>query len=192
MPNIIDVNVGKQVRRARRQAGVADDICADLIGVSIAEFYDLESGDRRFSPTQLFKLAKLFSTTVSTFFQSIDDGMLPLVKHVVFVMMENDSKRSCLVDLLENNGAEVVAVASLPAAHLALERFKFSDAILQDFGQDEPKSQLHRRPCLKNLPIILLTETTPPGLVRSNFYAAPSRTTEHEILLLLKGIIRGL
>ena len=192
MSNIIDVNVGKQVRRVRHQAGVADDVCADLIGVSLAEFYDLESGDRRFTPAQLFTLAKLFSTTVSTFFQSIDDGMLPLIKHVIFVMLENDRKRSCLVDLLENNGAEVVAVATLPAADIALGRFKFSVAILQDFGEDEPKSHLLRRPCLNNLPIILLTETMRPGLVRSNFYAAATGATEHEILLLLKGIIRGL
>lgn len=192
MTNIIDVNVGKQVRRARHQAGVAEVVCADLIGVSIAEFYDLEAGDRRFTATQLFTLAKLFSTTVSTFFQSIDDGMPPLIKHVIFVMMENDRKRSCLVDLLESNGAEVVAVASLAAADLALEKFKFSSAILQYFGEDDPKSHLRRRPCLKNLPIILLTETTQLGLVRSNCYAAPSGATEQEILLLLKGIIHAL
>lgn len=69
--NPIDVSIGAQLRSIRLEKGIADHDCAAAIGTSLEEYRRLETGQSRLFAEQMFGLAKLLDTPISSFFEGL-------------------------------------------------------------------------------------------------------------------------
>ena len=67
----MDVQVGNNVREKRTEAGLSQDDVAIHLGISLAEYQEYESGDRRFGGDHLLKLARLFGVSLGRFFEGL-------------------------------------------------------------------------------------------------------------------------
>ena len=67
----MDVQVGNNVREKRTEAGLSQDEVANHLGISLAEYQEYESGDRRFGGDHLLKLARLFGVSLGRFFEGL-------------------------------------------------------------------------------------------------------------------------
>jgi transcriptional regulator with XRE-family HTH domain len=65
--NIIDVQVGARVRRARIFRDFRQHSVADHLGVSAEAYLDLEKGGCRFTAVQLLQLSRLFQVSPAYF-----------------------------------------------------------------------------------------------------------------------------
>ena len=67
--NPVDAQVGKNVRANRTELGLSQDHIADQLGLSLAEYQEYESGERRFGPERLLRLARLLGVRPQDFFE---------------------------------------------------------------------------------------------------------------------------
>jgi len=67
--NPVDAQVGNNVRANRTELGLSQDHIADQLGISLAEYQECESGDRRFGPERLLRLARLLGVSPQDFFE---------------------------------------------------------------------------------------------------------------------------
>jgi transcriptional regulator with XRE-family HTH domain len=67
--NPVDAQVGNNVMANRIELGLSQDHIADQLGISLAEYQDCESGDRRFGPERLLRLARLLGVSPQHFFE---------------------------------------------------------------------------------------------------------------------------
>jgi len=67
--NPVDAQVGNNVRANRTELGFSQDHIADQLGLSLAEYQEYESGDRRFGPELLSRLARLLGVGPQDFFE---------------------------------------------------------------------------------------------------------------------------
>lgn len=191
MTKSVDASVGEQVRLARQEAGLDLAACAKFTGLTVPDFADHELGKRRFKTAQLFSLAQRFSIPVATFFKSIDCGQLPLTNLVILLMEGDKQQRELLSSHLERQGGEVVAVANLRAALVALERFRFSVAVLQEVASGTENSDPFDDLPLEGLPIIVRSDSHCAGPLRAGHFGVPRDVLPDEIVALLKGVICG-
>jgi hypothetical protein len=67
--NPVDAQVGNNVRAKRTELGFSQDHIADQLGLSLAEYQEYESGERRFGPERLLRLARLLGVRPQDFFE---------------------------------------------------------------------------------------------------------------------------
>ena len=70
-PDPVDLQVGKNVRAKRTELGLSQDYIADQIGLGLGEYQEFESGNRRFGPERLLKLARLLRVSPEDFFEGL-------------------------------------------------------------------------------------------------------------------------
>jgi transcriptional regulator with XRE-family HTH domain len=69
--NPVDAQVGNNVRANRTELGLSQGHIADQLGISLAQYQEYESGDRRFGPERLLRLAHLFGVRSHDFFEGL-------------------------------------------------------------------------------------------------------------------------
>lgn len=70
--NPVDSLVGANVARARQQAGLSHDACANYLGLSVAEYISKEHGSRRFRAEHLFMLSRKFELPLARFYKPVE------------------------------------------------------------------------------------------------------------------------
>ena len=70
-PDPVDLQVGKNVRTKRTELGLSQDYIAGQLGLSLSEYQECESGNRRFGPARLLELARLLQVSPEDFFEGL-------------------------------------------------------------------------------------------------------------------------
>ena len=70
-PDPVDLRVGENVKAKRTEIGLSQDYIADQLELSLSEYQECESGDRRFSPERLLKLARLIGVNTEDLFEGL-------------------------------------------------------------------------------------------------------------------------
>lgn len=70
-PDPIDVQVGRNLRKARLLAGLSQEELGDGIGVSFQAVQKYEQGENRLSASRLYRAATLLGQPIAFFFQEL-------------------------------------------------------------------------------------------------------------------------
>ena len=70
-PNSIDVHVGEQVRRRRKQLGLSQERLADALGLTFQQVQKYERGVNRISASKLFEAARFLKAPVTYFYEGL-------------------------------------------------------------------------------------------------------------------------
>ena len=70
-PDPVDLQVGKNVRAKRIELGLSQGYIADQLGLSLSDYRECESGDRRLSPECLLKLVRLLGVGPEDLFKGL-------------------------------------------------------------------------------------------------------------------------
>jgi transcriptional regulator with XRE-family HTH domain len=73
-PNPVDLQVGNNVRAKRTELALSQGHVADQLGLSLVEYREFESGNRRFGAERLLKLAHLFGVSPQDFFEDLPNA----------------------------------------------------------------------------------------------------------------------
>lgn len=65
----VDAVVGQRLGECRVARGVSVDAMAATLGITVAEYAEVETGQRRLTAPQLMYAAKLLGVRMSTFFE---------------------------------------------------------------------------------------------------------------------------
>jgi transcriptional regulator with XRE-family HTH domain len=74
--SVVDVYVGRQVRRRRIELGLKQAKIADFLGVSAQQVQKYENALDRISAGNLFAIAMILQVPVSYFFAGVDNAFL--------------------------------------------------------------------------------------------------------------------
>lgn len=72
-PNPIDVHVGARVRMRRKMKGISQEALANKLKLTFQQVQKYERGTNRISASKLYEIAKALDTTISDFFEGLDD-----------------------------------------------------------------------------------------------------------------------
>lgn len=70
-PNSIDVHVGEQVRRRRKQLGLSQERLADALGLTFQQVQKYERGSNRISASKLWETASFLEVPVQWFYDGL-------------------------------------------------------------------------------------------------------------------------
>lgn len=69
--NLIDVQVGNQLRKARQIAGMSHAALAEALGIPPHDLRAIEAGSKRLTAELMFEATKLLGATSSYFFEDL-------------------------------------------------------------------------------------------------------------------------
>ncbi len=72
-PNPIDVHVGARVRMRRKMKGISQETLANKLKLTFQQVQKYERGTNRISASKLYEIARALDTTISDFFEGLDD-----------------------------------------------------------------------------------------------------------------------
>ncbi len=72
-PDLIDVEVGRRLRRRREVLGMSQMRLAEAIGVTFQQVQKYERGKNRVSASRLWQVGKALGVTIDYFFEDIDE-----------------------------------------------------------------------------------------------------------------------
>lgn len=64
----VDKQVGQQIARLRRLAGLSEDVCAAALNLKAHQYLAAEAGERRLKAAELFTLAQLLNCKMADIF----------------------------------------------------------------------------------------------------------------------------
>ena len=67
--NPVDEIVGMQIQRRRKVLGITEILLAEVLELTLIEYQECETGERRIGAAGLLKLAKLLNVSPSFFFE---------------------------------------------------------------------------------------------------------------------------
>ena len=72
MPSVIDVHLGRRLRRRRRILGLTQQQLGVQVGVRFQQIQKYECGANRLSAARLWELAEALQTPISYFYDGLD------------------------------------------------------------------------------------------------------------------------
>lgn len=72
-PDPIDIHVGRRLREARILAHASQEELGAMIGVSFQAIHKYETGENRLSASRMLRAAKALSTSLTFFFEGVED-----------------------------------------------------------------------------------------------------------------------
>lgn len=72
MPSVIDVHLGRRLRRRRRILGLTQQQLGAQVGVRFQQIQKYECGANRLSAARLWELAEALQTPISYFYDGLD------------------------------------------------------------------------------------------------------------------------
>ena len=75
MMDLIDIHLGRRLRRRRRILGLTQQQLAGACGVRFQQIQKYECGANRVSAARLWRLARALEVPVGYFFEGLDDAM---------------------------------------------------------------------------------------------------------------------
>lgn len=76
-PNPVDRHVGLRIRMRRREVGFSQERLADAIGLTFQQVQKYERAANRVSASKLWEMARALSTSISFFYDGLDDAPTP-------------------------------------------------------------------------------------------------------------------
>lgn len=73
-PNPVDRHVGLRIRMRRKEVGFSQERLADAIGLTFQQVQKYERAANRVSASKLWEMARALSTSVSFFYDGLDDA----------------------------------------------------------------------------------------------------------------------
>lgn len=70
-PNPIDIHVGEQIRKRRRQVGLSQQAVAEALGCSFQQIQKYERGTNRISGSRMWQMAGVLGVPVEFFFDGL-------------------------------------------------------------------------------------------------------------------------
>lgn len=77
-PNLIDIHLGRRLRRRRRIVGYTQLQLATMVGVRFQQVQKYECAANRMCASMLWKLAEALETTPSFFYEGLEELRLPM------------------------------------------------------------------------------------------------------------------
>ena len=69
MPHPVDIHVGKNIRRLRREARLSQQTVAEAVGIKFQQIQKYETGANRVSASRLWEIARVLDVPVARFFE---------------------------------------------------------------------------------------------------------------------------
>ena len=82
---VIDIYLGQEIRRRRRELGMTQHQLADACGVRFQQIQKYESGANRIAASRLWKIARAMQTPLSSFFEGLPSERVPSAGHLTFL-----------------------------------------------------------------------------------------------------------
>ncbi len=74
-PNFVDVHVGKQLRQARKHAGLSQTALGRALGITFQQIQKYENGSNRLGSSRLWHAANSLEVGVGYFFEGLSDNI---------------------------------------------------------------------------------------------------------------------
>ena len=82
---VIDIYLGQEIRRRRRELGMTQHQLADACGVRFQQIQKYESGANRIAASRLWKIARAMQTPLSSFFEGLPSERVTSSGHLTFL-----------------------------------------------------------------------------------------------------------
>jgi len=183
----LDIFLGKKIRFYRGKYRWPLKTLADEIGFSLQQLQRYEQGENKISASLLYKFASVFNVKIDAFFEGLQQcangNQVGDAKNILLI--EDDNRDEFLLRKALEEFPEPLSIYSIHDCAHALEFFRklgteettvfpkpqliFLDLFMPHGNGLELLSDIKRRPILKDIPVIVLTNSVNVSDIKESY-----------------------